>query len=240
MDPLRLYVRRVLMEDWTGQVPKSHHDTLVHMVEKHLDPTDPYHNPELHMFLSEVPYLGEGSSRVAYKIDIQGKEPFVFKVAKNAFGVSQNKTEINCGMLGHDITAEIYKSHPQHIWLEQELLTLVNGEQEFESLAGVSWNDFIWGIRRALQDGVSVTGVDMVDKVLDLIESCGLAHADITTLTHWGKDKSGRLKLLDFGFRGFAKHGKGNLGTYDLDAKTSNDLGQESPTRNFDEDDWPW
>lgn len=61
--------------------------------------------------------LGNGSSRVVFKVDDQK----VLKIAKNKKGIQQNEKEEDYGRNQYDIFAKIYESDPNHLWIEMEL-----------------------------------------------------------------------------------------------------------------------
>ncbi len=88
--------------------------------------------------------LGEGSSRIVYKID----DVTVLKLAKNKKGVAQNKLEIEYSKDSYlqNIVAEVYESMDNGNWLEMELAVKLK-ETTFKNIVGVSFKDYVSALR---------------------------------------------------------------------------------------------
>ena len=65
-----------------------------------------------------LPLLGNGSSRITFKVD----DKKVLKIAKNAKGIAQNEKEEDWGRNQYGCFAEIYEADTDnHTWIEMEL-----------------------------------------------------------------------------------------------------------------------
>jgi len=87
--------------------------------------------------------LGAGSSRVAYLLSNR----YVLKLAIPAAadkGIGQNKGEVSVftNPKAKNIVSAVYDYNPKYHWLISELARPVKSPQEFEQLAGISWNNF--------------------------------------------------------------------------------------------------
>lgn len=214
---VRGYVRRVLLE---REVSRAWYKKLKRAVQKHFDPDSTYVNHKLLDYLQEMPALGEGSSRIAYKLEVTGYEPTVFKVTKNPFGRSQTKTEVHCYEKGTSkFIPEVYDWHPEFAWIEMEYLHPVTWDDVLEE-AGLQGT---WDLRDLFEEVIEgedeETILNMIDanpefvqNLLSLRDVCDLQIGDLTVEEHWGKDSYGNLKVADFGFKGWGRHSREERG----------------------------
>ena len=83
--------------------------------------------------------ISSGSSRIVYKID----DEKVLKLAKNKKGLAQNEVEIEWSQYHDisDITARVFDSHPDNLWVEMELARKLK-KSEFKKMTGFNWDDY--------------------------------------------------------------------------------------------------
>jgi len=151
--------------------------------------------------------LGCGSSRCAF--DIDGEK--VLKIANKGGdvnqGTEQNNTEIDIGTTDwYSITPEIYDYDNENgLWLEMEKVIPFKSEEEFEKNTGVSI-DRLTGFLKSINS--SRKGNEKYDDLWDnesfydlvqMIRGTLLPVGDFTKYNHWGLNKKGELKVLDFG-----------------------------------------
>lgn len=87
--------------------------------------------------------LGQGSSRAAYEID----PTTILKMAINKKGLDQNGVEMDVSNL-YDIVPEVKEADwNDHLWIIAERAEKLSSPSEFETLSGISWNDFVTGIK---------------------------------------------------------------------------------------------
>lgn len=83
-----------------------------------------------------LPLLGNGSSRITFKVD----DKKVLKIAKNAKGIAQNEKEEDWGRNQYGCFAEIYEADTdKHLWIEMELARKATN-QDFIKHFGVTIN----------------------------------------------------------------------------------------------------
>jgi len=84
--------------------------------------------------------ISSGSGRIVYQID----DTKVLKLAKNKKGIAQCEVEEEYSNYDEVkyITAQVYDSHPNSLWIEMELAFKLNSKK-FENITGYKWNDFV-------------------------------------------------------------------------------------------------
>ena len=132
---LKKYVKQVLLQEQTSKVK------YLLQYLKDADADEVYENLE-----DSFPLIGEGSSRIVFKID----DDRVIKLAKNTAGISQNKAEANPAIQSAygDIITKIYDRHPDYLWIEMEMAIdagfLPNGEDSVMEAAGITGYNISW------------------------------------------------------------------------------------------------
>ena len=126
-------------------------------------------------------YLGSGSGREAWRMEVEGWEPFCFKFAHrdplsikgvltSLVGIEQTEAEVRAFQnLDHEWIPVLYDWHPDFYWVEMELLE----EIETKDLP-----------------------------TLELINSFNREYFldDIDDPNQWGRNSKGQIKILDLGF----------------------------------------
>jgi hypothetical protein len=84
--------------------------------------------------------ISSGSGRIVYLVD----DTKVLKLAKNAKGIAQNEIEIEYSNYHDisDITAKVFASNDNNLWVEMELAKKVT-PAIFKQITGFNWNDFV-------------------------------------------------------------------------------------------------
>lgn len=150
--------------------------------------------------------LGTGSSRIVYLLSSR----YALKIALNNKGLAQNEAEVDVATNPQTkaVVAKVYASDEGFKWVISDLVKPVQSEQEFEDLAGVSWQDFRTGVSAGFK-GQTDNGSPFVKSVVATAKSNELMKGDIIgtqtdkgadKLGHWGKTPDGRVVLLDYGY----------------------------------------
>lgn len=197
------------------EVKASWYDKLKEAIGRHFDLDEPYLQYEIEKVLDELPWVGEGSARKAYKLDVKDFDPVVFKIAKNPHGMEQNKVEVSCYQTGVDLLPEVYDWDFKYVWIEEELLQPIS-DDEFSKLAGLHMQTLYWlmdnwetdrgrALNKISSKITSKKAKVFLGQLDALIKGCRLEEGtgDLTRIDHWGKDHNGQLKILDFGFAGW-------------------------------------
>lgn len=164
------------------------------------------HNAVVSYALDNLEALGEGSSRVVFKLSSKD----ALKVAYNNKGLAQNEAELDIftNPKSKPIVARIYDYDTQHKWLVSELVRPLSRREEFEYLVGTDFDAFIWYVKRnsnpALAwrtDGsVNEKSLSFAQAVIDTIKAGDLMFGDVDNIRHWGKTADSRVVLFDYGF----------------------------------------
>ena len=84
-----------------------------------------------------LPKLGQGSSRIAYKVDNEK----ALKIAFNKKGIAQNEHEADWGKNLYKIFGEIYEADTDnYTWIEMELAR-TSKKQDFKRILGVTFEE---------------------------------------------------------------------------------------------------
>lgn len=156
-----------------------------------------------------LPELGYGKARIVYKLTPAS----VLKIAKNDFGLIQNKTELD--IFTNPETAPMvtkifdYDTHDN--WIIAEYVIPLKSEEEFKELTGMVFSSFYDAISFSLDEYDSYskgpyikTNIDNHELVLNTIKTVkatGLIWSELEYIGHWGKTADGRIVVLDYGFR---------------------------------------
>lgn len=144
--------------------------------------------------------LGQGSSRAAFLLS--GK--YALKIALNDKGLAQNDAELEVftNPKSKPIVAKVYGADENNRWLISDLVRPLKTPDEFASLTGTDWDDFVETINDHLgKEGHSNMAADeFTSTVIVNAKNNALKVGDIEELSHWGKTPDGRAVLLDYGF----------------------------------------
>lgn len=159
------------------------------------------------------PSIGTGTARVVFPV---GSEK-VLKVAMNRKGLAQNKHEIKLRFPGNPLLAKIYDFEIGGSWLEMEKLDPVSNS-EFATLSGGINIKDLTALNKRLkyertgffEPGISPPSMFSTwDEVWHhpfakmYFELSGehpqIQLGDIAKLASWGKNKQGKLRILDYG-----------------------------------------
>lgn len=152
--------------------------------------------------------LGQGSSRTVFVLTSKK----VLKLARNPKGVAQNQAEIQVytDPATADAAAKIHDADEGGLWLISDMVRPVKSQQEFETLTGVSWQEFSDDLSGTISSQARKSGgaklrpdaAPFTRSVYNMAEqgSARLKLGDLTELDHWGKTPDGRVVILDYGF----------------------------------------
>lgn len=152
--------------------------------------------------------LGDGSSRMAFKID----ETTCLKVAKNKFGIAQMKAECVNYNPEFDILADVHDfDHDHYIWSVCELCREATDE-DFKNILGVPFSvieakieDFCYDFKEDDIDEIdrefnsSPNAVEFMKKFMDFINSSEAEAFDLEVIENYGVTNSGKIKIIDYG-----------------------------------------
>ena len=174
--------------------------------------------------LSKSTRLGAGSSRVAVKIEENGR-PTVIKIAKNQKGEAQNKEEISLLSDGYIRALEIAipmvdydKTSDIPVWIQTEYARVPKNEKELCSYFGCRnlWeliayaqaykkklgHDIQQRLLRDIPDEKQETFLDYANNLADLVQF-GVELVDFNNYKNWGFF-NGRPVVIDLGYAGEA------------------------------------
>lgn len=151
--------------------------------------------------------LGSGSSRTAFVLTPKK----VLKIARNEKGIAQNQAELQVytDPATADAAAKIYDADSQGRWIIADLVRPLTNPQEFKSLTGVEWQEFVEDLVATISAFARKSGMQLrasahefTKKVFKMAEkgSNRLKLGDLTVIDHWGKTPDGRVVILDYGF----------------------------------------
>lgn len=133
---------------------------------------------------SSMVFLGNGWARKAYKVYLDGYEPFVLKIEWNSSLYSYS--------LGSSMNCQNYA----------EINTWLNNNHEF--LPDI----YDWDTRSGQVRWLEMEYIDTKRKKLpnkndltNFISSLSLNSSDASQKKHWGKNSKGELKIVDFGLK---------------------------------------
>ena len=144
-----------------------------------------------------LPKLGEGSSRIVYKID----DETVLKIAKNKKGLAQNQVETDWGMhqMYSDLLPDLIEADDDnYLWLVKQRANRIK-KSEFERMTGHKFEDFgtalrlradeIMGrLRGSIPDEYEdILDDEFVNDVISLIIDFDLEPGDMAQIGNWGK-----------------------------------------------------
>jgi hypothetical protein len=166
--------------------------------------------------------LGSGSSRTVYQIDLGS----VLKLAKNKYGLQQNRlesdaysdnhfSEIRTNVLDYDKT--------NYEWIVSEIATKITPFM-FKEYTGFALKkvDGYLNLKYAENEGSKITdddyyrymtptekeimdNSDFIMKIVEFMHNNGLAAGDLGRISSWGvvkRDHDERVVLIDYGFTG--------------------------------------
>jgi predicted nucleotidyltransferase len=157
---------------------------------------------------STLTKLGAGSSRIVYLVD----DKTVLKLAKNQKGIAQNKVEIGASDKYYsNVTAEVYESDDNSLWLEMELAKPIN-KTRFKEILGYSVEDFgkwvtnFWNVNNRkkpyyiLDKQVEeiINESEFANSVFSFIQDYGLSVGDLGRISTYG-EFDGEVKIIDYG-----------------------------------------
>jgi predicted nucleotidyltransferase len=157
---------------------------------------------------STLKKLGSGSSRIVYLVD----DKTVLKLAKNQKGIAQNDAEIGASTSYYsDITAEVYESDENGLWLEMELAKPIN-KARFQEILGYTVEDFgewlinFWNINHSKppyytldkQIEETINESEFANKVFSFVQDYSLSVGDLGVITSYG-EFDGEVKIIDYG-----------------------------------------
>ena len=148
--------------------------------------------------------LDSGSSRDVYLINSR----HVLKFAPGPRGQAQNEAEVELFTNPNvkPFITEIYDYDPEYNWLISELVRPLRGEEEFERLTKVNWDDFVDILNMnpeadtELPARTKYKSSEFVKQLLNMLEKTDIEPADLETPKHWGRTGDNRVVLLDYGF----------------------------------------
>lgn len=171
--------------------------------------------------------LGQGSSRVAFEIEFEGR-PTVLKIAKNAKGLAQNEKEADWGMfqMYPDILIpliDVDGDNDPPRWLHFEKAGKLTN-QIFQSMTGYSFEEFgnmirddedrrrgkgihnsrgggwgtNWVAKIPQETQDEIIDSELFRDVCDLTANFDIMAADLTALHNWGTFE-GRPVIIDIG-----------------------------------------
>lgn len=144
--------------------------------------------------------LGSGSSRSAFLLS--GK--YALKIALNEKGLAQNNAELDVftNPESKPIVAKVYGADEDNRWLISDLVKPLQNPDEFDSLTGTNWDDFVETVKDHLGKKGTKTAVpdEFTSTVISNAKANNMLVGDIEEIHHWGKTPDGRAVLLDYGF----------------------------------------
>lgn len=143
--------------------------------------------------------LGKGSSRQAFVFSSK----YALKIAMNEKGLAQNKVEIDASTdpMIKQVVASVQRADDKHRWLLSDLVRSLKGSEEFESLTGGGFVDFVFYLEDVHDTGAfDDPPTDFALMVAKIMKKANLLYGDIISFEHWGKTPDGRAVLLDYGF----------------------------------------
>lgn len=156
-------------------------------------------------------FVGEGSSRVVYKIS----DTQALKVAKNESGVAQNEEEIKACSVEEtkNMFTKVYEVGPKSIWVIVEFAAPVD-PGTFQKLSGIDFKVFGKALAAAFPQKLknstatpeqtsalaSVSNNKFFRSIVFTIKSCSYEPGDIAKLDSWGVTQDQRLVIVDSGF----------------------------------------
>lgn len=144
-----------------------------------------------------LPKVGEGSSRIVYKID----DETVLKIAKNKKGLAQNQVETDWGMhqMYSDLLPDLIEADDDdYLWLVKQRANRIK-KSDFERMTGHKFEDFgtalrlradeIMGrLRGSIPDEYEdILDDEFVNDVISLIIDFDLEPGDMAQIGNWGK-----------------------------------------------------
>lgn len=152
--------------------------------------------------------LGCGSSRCAFLTD----DGLVLKTSRNPNGINQNRHEIMISNKGkyNEVIGNIYKTDSNGRWLFMERLFPISDE-DFQRGTNLKFSHFFdicaeyYGsleqkrIINEFNNKWLSTFISIIDdfQLFDMDDSAIMP--DYYSFEHFGKDKEGRIKLMDYG-----------------------------------------
>ena len=142
--------------------------------------------------------LAHGSSRIVYLT----KNNTVIKLAKNARGVAQNKSEANPKMKSKFLN-KILNHAKDFLWVESPFVEKTT-MAEFKDISGIDFNDFCDSISYVLSSDDKPNNFDDIktSSIFKEVKRIGkrfkLLPGDLKKISSWGKNKN-QLVLIDFG-----------------------------------------
>jgi hypothetical protein len=156
---------------------------------------------EMPKYMREIGALkmGVGSSRVVYALD----DRKVIKIAKNNAGIAQNTTEGDFVAINMypEILPACYYADEEYRYIIVERLEPAKGT-EVEAYLGGSIKALYSAIMSSMlgrQENSRFKDMSVVNMLADVCVTLDLMPGDLVRLSSWGKTKSGKIKLLDFG-----------------------------------------
>ena len=156
--------------------------------------------------------IGEGSSRIVYKIN----DNVVLKLAKNSKGLAQNESEINQGEYYDlkNIVANVYDSDEDNRWVEMELCKKIT-KSRFKELTGISFLDYTqimqyeyaqnnpskkrFGSTKPNIESDIYWENEFVKDMIDYQRGYDALVGDLCKINSYGENSKGNIILTDFG-----------------------------------------
>ncbi len=109
-------------------------------------------NQQVEYAKQNLQLVGEGSSRIVFLLSNR----YVLKIAHpNAVekGIAQNKAEVDVftNPKVKSVISAIYSADPNYKWIMSEIVRPLKSQQEFEEMAGISWDWFVTATRNPKQ-----------------------------------------------------------------------------------------
>lgn len=147
--------------------------------------------------------IGQGMSRSVYSLDSKK----VLKIALDKNGIEQNRTEIELSSRMRNLSiAKIYDYDDDRMWIVAEKIDTFKDEEQFEKETGWREDDLLTVLEKIEKENdggqrVDLRGLDEFAIESAKIISIGrLSPIDVANYSHWGKNRSGELKLVDYGY----------------------------------------
>lgn len=183
---------------WNEFVRKANGEGSSPMIEDRLEAMKWYINS------TNIEKLGTGGSRVVFLLNSKS----VLKVALHAFGIAQNKHEVQMSNeASPDVPlARVLKSDPSRLWIVSQLVRQIKNHSEFTTLVGYSLYEAAIIVKRLLAEDRDGRRPKMEDHdpgiwmIWSVVKAGDLSMTDIEHLEHWGVNSTGDVVLLDYGY----------------------------------------
>lgn len=156
----------------------------------------------------DTKFLGEGSSRIVYRIPGN----LALKLAKNTAGIAQNRAEklaVSCGYPRY--YAKVWRTAKDNSWIIMEQGERIS-HQKFRQITGYGFPELYNALIYVLNDRGKKNSTNAERKAYENLKTdswfrglskmmlaCKLEPGDLAKPSSWGIDQKGNVVLIDYG-----------------------------------------